>query len=321
HQTSKTIRGSNPPKPDFTWSKICVETETTEFKDLSDPGIGNIIQYAWKCSEDPLDSLGFGVPTKLVPAGTHDRRASNTYRDPHHRYLTYQTYNVVLSIRTDDGCESSVTKRVYILDYSRPTPTNGYFEDFEAGPGTWVPTSSHQEAGKEHQFSWVFGIPSGETINSASSGQFAWWTGGNPDAASDFSTYYPNDSTEVIGPCLDLTAIERPMISLNYWSDSQRDFDGAVVQYSTNGGATWRTIGDAEKRGINWYNSKNLPSSIGGEDRFAWTGESGGWRNARFNLDDIPPSERTLVVFRIAFGSNNDNLAERILNGFAFDDI
>src|SRR5690606_20540971 len=95
----------------------------------------------------------------------------------------------------------------------------------------------------------------------------------------------------------------------------------AVVQYSTNGGATWRTIGDAEKRGINWYNSKNLPSSIGGEDRFAWTGESGGWRNARFNLDDIPPSERTLVVFRIAFGSNNDNLAERILNGFAFDDI
>src|SRR5690606_25515874 len=200
HETSKTIRVSNPPKPDFTWSKICVETETTEFRDLSDPGIGTIIQYAWKFSDNPGDTLGYGIPTKPVPPGKHGGRTSNTYKDPHHRYLNFQTYNVVLSIKTDDGCESSVTKRVYILDYGKPTPTSGYFEDFEAGPGTWVPTSSHLAAGKVNQFSWVFGTPAGATINGAASGQNAWWTGGNPDADSDYSTYYPNDSTEVTGP-------------------------------------------------------------------------------------------------------------------------
>src|SRR5690606_18394569 len=68
-------------------------------------------------------------------------------------------------------------------------------------------------------------------------------------------------------------------------------------------------------------NSKNLPGSIGGEDRFAWSGKTNGWRNARFNLDEIPPAERGLVVFRIAFGSNSDNQPDSVLNGFAFDDV
>ncbi|HET7178243.1 MAG TPA: T9SS type A sorting domain-containing protein, partial [Chryseosolibacter sp.] len=319
HDTTRVIRVSNPPKPDFTWSKICVETETTEFKDLSDPGIGNIIQYSWDFNDG--DTLGYGVPTKVIPAGTHGDRTSNTYKDPYHRYSTFQVYNVNLSIRTDDGCENTVTKRIYILDYARPTPTKGYYENFEQGKGTWVETSSHNSPAKAGQYSWVFGTPSGEEINSASSGVNAWWTGGNPNAATDFSTYYNNDSTEVTGPCLDLTAMERPMISLNYWSHSQENFDGAVVQYSTNGGATWRTIGDAEKRGINWYNSKNLPGAIGGQDKFAWSGKTYGWKNARFNLDEIPVAERDLVVFRIAFGSNSDNLPDSVLNGFAFDDV
>jgi hypothetical protein len=319
HDTIRTIRISKPPTPDFTWSKICVETQTTEFRDMSNPGIGNIIEYAWDF--DDGDALGFGSPNDPVPAGTHDGRTSNTYKDPHHKYGDFRVYNVTMSVKTDDGCDNSVTKRVFILDYNKPTPMSGYYENFENGKGTWVETSSHNDLNRQDQYSWVFGTPSGQKINSAFSGVNAWWTGGNPNAETDFSTYYPNDSTEVTGPCLDLTGIERPMISLNYWSHSQENFDGAVVQYSTNGGATWRTIGDAERRGINWYNTKNLPGSVGGENRFAWTGKSGGWKNARFSLDEIPPADRSLVVFRIAFGSNSDNQPDSVLNGFAFDDV
>jgi hypothetical protein len=319
HDTTRVIRVSNPPKPDFTWSKICVETETTEFKDLSDPGIGNIIQYSWDFADG--DTLGYGVPNKAIPANTHGGQTSNTYKDPYHRYDDFQVYNVKLSIRTDDGCENAITKRIFILDYGKPTPTNGYYENFENGKGTWVETSSHNSAARAGQYSWVFGTPAGSEVNSAYSGVNAWWTGGNPNADTDFSTYYQNDSTEVTGPCLDLTGVERPMISLNYWSHSQENFDGAVVQYSTNGGATWKTIGDAEKRGINWYNSKNIPGAPGGQDNFAWSGKTFGWKNARFNLDEIPVAERDLVVFRIAFGSNSDNLPDSVLNGFAFDDI
>lgn len=319
HDTTRVIRISSPPRPDFSWSKICVGTQTTEFRDLSNPGIANIVQYSWDFADG--DTLGFGGPGKTILPGTHGGKTSNTYKDPHHKYDEFQVYQVRLAIRTDDGCENTVTKRVFILDYSTPTSSAGYYENFEAGRGTWVETSSHRDPAKAGEYSWVFGTPSGEKINRAYSGVNAWWTGGNPNPAADFSTYYRNDSTEVTGPCLDLSGIERPMISLNYWSHSQEVFDGAVVQYSTNGGSTWRTIGDAERRGINWYNSKNLPGSIGGEDRFAWSGKTNGWRNARFNLDEIPPAERGLVVFRIAFGSNSDNQPDSVLNGFAFDDV
>ncbi|MEO5600219.1 MAG: PKD-like domain-containing protein, partial [Cyclobacteriaceae bacterium] len=319
HDTTRVIRVSNPPQPDFTWSKICVQTETTEFKDLSNPGIGNIIQYAWDFNDG--DTLGFGTPSKAVPPNTHSNRTSNTYKNPYHKYSNFQIYNVKLTISTDDGCVNALTKRIFILDYNKPSPTLGYSENFENGKGTWVETSSHIDQTKQGLYSWVFGTPAGNKINSAASGTNAWWTGGNPNAVTEYGTYYHNDSTEVTGPCLDLSAIKRPMIALNYWAHSQENFDGAVVQYSTDGGATWKTIGDGEKRGINWYNSKNIPGAPGGQDNFAWSGKTTGWKNARFNLDEIPVAERNLVVLRIAFGSNSDNLPDSVLNGFAFDDI
>ncbi|NJM24686.1 MAG: T9SS type A sorting domain-containing protein [Bacteroidia bacterium] len=111
------------------------------------------------------------------------------------------------------------------------------------------------------------------------------------------------------------------MLSLNYWSDSQLGFDGAVVQYSIDGGGTWQSIGDADvDEGINWYNSTNLSGNPGGQDNVAWSGSTGEWRNAKFNLDQITTG-KDQVVFRVAFGSNDDNPAGNALNGFAFDDV
>ena len=120
------------------------------------------------------------------------------------------------------------------------------------------------------------------------------------------------------------------MISLDYWTDFQAGaFDGALVQFSTDDGNTWQTIGDANGYGINWYDTRDLSTSPGGENNFAWSGSdpTNGWRNARFNLDQIPFSERDLVRFRIAFASNGDNPSPdqnpsgEVLNGFAFDNI
>ena len=125
----------------------------------------------------------------------------------------------------------------------------------------------------------------------------------------------------MMGPCLDLSGLKRPMISLNYWVDAQGGFDGAVMQYSVNGGASWQTVGDAEGGGINWYNDRNLPGQPGGQTNFAWSDTVSQWTNGRYNLDQIPSALRDTVIFRIAFGSNDDNPSDEILNGFAFDDI
>jgi hypothetical protein len=118
-----------------------------------------------------------------------------------------------------------------------------------------------------------------------------------------------------------MTALKRPMIAMKYWIESQKGFDGAVVQYSINGGDTWETIGDAEGGGIGWYDSRNLSGKPGGQSNFAWSDSTSSWQDGRYNLDQVPPSLRDIVIFRVAFGSNDDNPSGRALNGFAFDDI
>ncbi len=309
---TKVIQVGPVPTVDFTWSKICVGVQTTEFKDNSSAGASAIVEYSW--------DFGDGITVGPGPGGSIISPTENTYDEPYHKYGAFNEYQVIHTVKTDVGCEKSVQKRVYILDYVAPSSTQSYFEDFEIGQGSWVNTSSSKDVNKLGIYSWVFGTPSGNVINSANSGVNAWWTGANPNFATDFSTYYPNDSTEVTGPCLNVSTLKRPMISMDYWSDADAGFDGAVVQYLSNGSSTWETIGDANGEGIEWYNGNNLGGNPGGQDNFGWTGSSSGWKTARFNLEQIPVAERDLVVFRIAFGSNNDNLPDT-LNGFAFDNI
>jgi hypothetical protein len=309
---------------DFTWSKVCSGLEATEFKDKTTmPGTfaSPIKEYEWDFGDG--DVLAFGPRDQNVPVGTHSNRTSGTYTNPNHGFTQFQVYDVRLTVNTDDGCTGTKLNKVFILDYSIPTASNGYNTDFENG-NDWVASAISSDT------SWVFGIPNGNIIQPSTPGNNAWWTGANQNSITDFSTYYNNESSEVISPCLNLTNLKRPMISLDYWSDLQTGaFDGAVVQFSTDGGAIWETIGNADGYGINWYDTDNLSSDPGGDDNFAWGGErpTNGWKNARFNLDQIPLSERDLVVFRVAFASNDDNPAPdqnpsgQILNGFAFDNI
>src|SRR5690606_15119216 len=302
-----------PPVVDFSWSGIC-SSQGTQFTNLSTiaGGFSTIESYQWDFGDG--DQTLLDLAGNPIPPGTHGGRTEGTYRDPLHQFATFNEYNVRLTAVTDVGCVMDTVKRVYILDYPIATPTTGYFEDFEQGNGTWFKTSLVGT-------SWILGTPTGETINSAASGGQAWWTGLNPNAEVDNSTYYNNEKSEVIGPCLDLTGLQRPMVSLNYWTDAQDGFDGAVLQYSINGGATWETVGDAGGGGLEWYNSVNVNGNPGGQDNFAWSASSGSWKNARYSLDAIPPAARGRVIFRIAFGANDDNLQGRVLNGFAFDDV
>src|SRR5690606_30424322 len=302
-----------PPIVDFNWSGIC-STQGTQFNNLStiQGGFSTIETFQWDFGDG--DDTNAGPADDAIPVWTHGGRTEGTYRNPVHQFASFNEYNVRLTAVTDVGCVQDTVKRVYILDYPTATPTEGYFEDFENGNGTWFKTSLTGT-------SWVLGTPFGETISAASSGAQAWWTGANPDADTDNSTYFNNEASEVIGPCLDLTGLERPMVSINYWADAQEGFDGAVLQYSVNGGATWETIGDGDGGGIEWYNSANLTGNPGGQDNFAWSASSGEWKNARYSLDAIPSALRNRVIFRIAFGANDDNLQGSVLNGFAFDNV
>ncbi|GIV35744.1 MAG: hypothetical protein KatS3mg032_0123 [Cyclobacteriaceae bacterium] len=328
HDTVKVLRVGPVPQMAFTWSEFCNGNDT-KFTDLTDPGISTIIKYTWQFGDTysvTNDVPGEAVTDPVPPLKNNGGRTGGTFRDPSHRYDLFGQYDVTLTVETNDGCINSLTQRAFILSYGTPSPSSAYFEDFEAGPGTWVATRVERTVPTDT--SWIFGLPSGAVINSASSGTNAWWTGGNPNSGigQDRSTYYNNEKSAVIGPCLNLTAIKRPMISLDYWSDVEGRFDGAVLQFSTDGGQTWQSIGDDGGAGINWYNGRALTGNPGNQvlGQFGWTNRQGGWKTARYNLDMIPVSERDEVIFRVAFGSNNDNglpPSNVPYEGFAFDNV
>ena len=200
-----------------------------------------------------------------------------------------------------------------------------YLEAFESTDGGWIAEAF--EATNFSPFnpvmsdtSWVWGIPAGVNINSASGSSKAWWTGRNS------GTYYSNENSVVDGPCFDLTQLKRPMVALDYFSDSQNNVDGAVLQYSIDGGAKWTIVGpDAglpnRDEGVEWFNATGISSNPGSQPigNYGWSGPNSGWKRARFNLDMVPVSERDQVRLRIAFSSNDGN--PEVYDGFAFDNF
>jgi hypothetical protein len=256
-------------------------------------------------------------------------------KKPDHLYTAFGTYNVKLTVLTNDGCAKDTTKRVFILPQSTVTPAANaeYFEDFEVNDGGWIQEAFNATNSTPTNIilsdtSWIWGPPAGATITSAAAGGIkAWWTGGNSNE------YFSNENSVVNGPCFDLTALKRPMVSLEYFSDSETNRDGAALQYSTDGGITWTIVGPpagqlTRDEGINWFNGTGILSNPGSQPigNYGWTAKQGDWKNARFNLDMIPANERDQVRLRIAFSSNDGNAPENpgditSYDGFAFDNV
>ncbi len=307
-----SLRVGDEPIVDFDWSSIC-NNDQTKFQDNSDPGtVSSIDSYIWD----------FGDGTVLT--------GNATLTNPEHKYVAFGTYNVKLKVLTNDGCENSLSKRVFILPYPTVAPVAGaeYLEGFELTDGGWIAeafnaTNSTPLNIVKSDTSWIWGSTGGSSIVSAAGGSNFWWTGDNSN------TYFSNENSVVNGPCFNLTQLKRPMIALDYFSDSENNLDGAVLQYSTEGGieGSWTIVGPELEspisRGINWFNGAGIFSNPGSQPigNYGWTDKQGGWKNARFNLDIIPIAKRGQVRFRMAFSSNDGNASGNTFDGFAFDNF
>lgn len=180
-----------------------------------------------------------------------------------------------------------------------------YAEGFENGPGPWRVEGVNS--------SWGVGTPTKTVINGAANGANAWVTG------TGTTLYNNGENAYVIGPCFDLTNVCRPELRLNVAWESEHTWDGSVIQYSTNGGASWVRLG-AFNDPFNWYNSNDIYVRPGGQPH-GWTGTvadgngSGGWLAAKRNMYNL--SGRPDVLVRVVFQSDNGVNGE----GFAFDDF
>lgn len=192
-----------------------------------------------------------------------------------------------------------------------------YAEDFESGNGNW---SSGGTAS-----SWRWGIINKPVITAAASGQNGWTTGGLTGAA-----YNDGEDSWLRSPCFDFSGLTNPMISFKIFWETERQYDGASIEYSTNGGTTWSLLGSQNSNtncdGENWFNyspvrylgnepgwSGNIqPSSgscVGG-------GGSGAWLTAKHKLSFL--AGRNNVRFRFRFGAGTSC---NQYDGFAIDDF
>jgi hypothetical protein len=98
-------------------------------------------------------------------------------------------------------------------------------------------------------------------------------------------------------------------LTFYYWIHAQENLDGGYVQYSTNNGTTWASLGGInDPEGYNWFDS--YASTTPG-----WTKNTGGWTPAFIKLDAV--AGFSSVKFRFGFKSNSTTT----YNGFAIDDI
>ncbi len=317
------------PIPDFDWSNICT-FDLTNFKSTTTfgSGIGGIIiKYDWDFNDTS--------PTHTVTLDTAV-----------HKYNLNGTYNVKMTVTTDVGCIVSKVKPVDILVTTNsgsqtppPTLLNPYQKDFNSTDEGWIPqafnaTNSTSSNIIQSQSSWVWGLPSGNTFQPYQ-GSKAWWTGANNE------TYFNYESSAINGPCFDLTQLTRPMVSMDYWIDANENYDGAVLQYSVDGGLSWEIVGPLagtpviqRNQGINWYNPGativgNPGNQLSGP--YGWTGKNTNWLNARFNLDILPKDSITIngslqakrkqVRMRISFASGVLAAGNVSYGGFAFDNF
>ncbi|MCH2046291.1 MAG: T9SS type A sorting domain-containing protein, partial [Saprospiraceae bacterium] len=247
--------------------------------------------------------------------------------------ITYQypgpgIYNATLYVENKGNCADSNEVRIVVAPTISVLTTAPYDESFENSEGLWYAEGS----GQTDNSIWAWGETTfkdtidASTSPSAPGGSKVWLT--QPDSA-----YYPiMHNSWVYSPCFDIENLDRPMISLDYWAHSVAGSDGAVIEYYDPNGSphTWKPLGEIN-RGIEWYDTDLLLGEPGSQSIYVdnnselvtpigWSGNSQGWKNARYILDEQKNANR-LLQLRVAFGSSQINANKDGGDGFAFDNV
>ena len=212
---------------------------------------------------------------------------------------------------------------LHLVNFSYAQPCTGsitifpYNENFETSDGNWVPGGTVSD--------WAWGTPSKPVISGSGGGNRCWITGGLTG-----SSYNNSENSWLQSPCFNFTALQYPQISFKVFWETEKKFDGASFQYSTDGGSTWAYLGSTSSnnncQGDNWYNTPSITylSNVNG-----WSGNiqsgsgsclggsgSGGWLTARHTLSVL--AGKSNIRFRFLFGAGSTCNG---FDGFAIDDI
>lgn len=187
-----------------------------------------------------------------------------------------------------------------------------YQENFEVNDGGWVTGGTASD--------WAWGTPQKTVITGAASGNKCWITGGLNKPA-----YNDGENSYLYTPCFNFTGLVHPRLSFSVFWETERRFDGANLQYSTNGGGSWTTLGvvgaDPCTAG-NWYNNTGITylGDIGWSGNIQSNGGSclsgsgsGSWLAATHDLTALA-GQTVMFRFHFAAGTTCNSY-----DGFAID--
>lgn len=320
------IQVGTPSFASFSWTGQCLGN-ATKFTATSTNATDI---YSWDFGDGDVLVLG-NVP--VPKEKSNNGFTSGTGKSPIHTYSEAKVYEVKLSVETTSGCNSLQISRVLnILNYETIEANGFYFQDFNNSKNQdWV-VEAYQSKNSPTKLvadptyipsdtSWIRSTPAGVSgLYAVGDRGTVWWTGSR--RGKHLKTYAKNENSVVLSPCFNFKNISSCMISFDYCVDTERDYDGAVVQYSLDDGDNWLTVGDnSGANSINWYNTNNIQASPGDQKGFVygWTGTSLSgisWLTAAFPLTAVSKAER--IRFRVAFGSNDK---DQDAAGFGFDNV
>lgn len=196
-----------------------------------------------------------------------------------------------------------------------------YLENFENSEGNWFVNGSAPD--------WAWGAPTKPVINKAASGSNCWVTGGLTG-----SFYNNGEASWLQSPCFDFSVLQYPYLSFNVWWETENGYDGASLQYSIDGGISWKNLGSSSETANclnnNWFNSQRVSflSSFSSSPE-GWSGSvqnpgggcrsgggSGGWVVASHILTNLAGEKNVIFRFTFAAGTQCNNY-----DGFAIDDF
>ncbi len=171
----------------------------------------------------------------------------------------------------------------------------GFTENFENGNGGWT------HMALQGNDIWELGTPDQMTLNAAHSGTNAWMTNldGNYQNMSDLA---------LISPCFDMSGFTHPGISFWLHFQLEEDWDGMILEYTTND-EQWNRIG------VEGYNSEIYKGNLNLLSQPWFSGENGAWTKYNVYLPSLVGEAS--VRFRFRFASDQFVTDE----GVAIDDF
>ena len=338
---------STTPEPAFTFSGITVgELTTFDFIDPNSVGADVAVDF------QVVNVASGGTETSFTNAGL-DISLSNA--DFTHSFSTAGQFDATLTITSEAGCISVITRRFQILD--KIQVSGSYFESFDGNNGGWF-AEFQDDSGESGSLdnpirvsSWTHGFPSGNNVISTTrSGVGAAWTttgtaiGAGPNAVNN---YVGGEISYVYSPAFDISSLVNPAVRFSTSRDIDGTKDGVVFQYSTDDGLSWNTLGGFDinaptpSSGQNWYNESAISSgpgdeSVGGGTNFnsdgvGWAGQYSpdelidnelvnGWFESTHRLEGLAAGSDN-IRFRFALSSSGSIADRKDGDGFGFDDM